>query len=85
MTKLIIALDLLEMDQFEFGCDENKTKDDDSIISERCWTENYRGDSRKWLIRDGCTSHSQTKWLSTMKSTYPFPLKEELKHMSTYM
>lgn len=66
------------MDAPKYGCDENTiTKDDDSIVSEKCWQENHRGDSRKWLMRDGSTKTSNAGLMSTMKATYPYPVQEE--------
>lgn len=63
-------------------CDEKKSiKDDDSVVSERCWQEMHRGDSRKWLIRDASRQKMDSSVCSTMKATYPYPFpgkKEEV-------
>lgn len=60
------------------GCGGEKViiKDDDSLI-ERCWEEQYRGDSRKWLIRDGSYKNPRDPLCSTMQATYNFPLDEK--------
>lgn len=66
------------MDPPEYGCnDDINVKDDDSILPEKCWQENRRGDSRKWLIRDGYPKKSGTRIKSTMKATYPYPFPDE--------
>lgn len=60
------------------GCDDSKIiRDDDSVLSERCWEEKYKGDSRKWLIRDGSRQKIDTSLCSTMKDTYQYPMKED--------
>ncbi|XP_044756881.1 uncharacterized protein LOC123315297 [Coccinella septempunctata] len=55
----------------DFGCREQK--DDDSVISERCWQENHRGDSRKWLMRDGQKKIPPHRIYSTMRASYSPP------------
>lgn len=66
------------------GCDDSKIiKDDDSVLSERCWEEKYRGDSRKWLIRDGSRQKIDSFMCSTMKDTYQYPLKEDHQIVGT--
>ncbi|XP_045467376.1 uncharacterized protein LOC123675878 [Harmonia axyridis] len=59
----------------DFGCREQK--DDDSIISERCWRENHRGDSRKWLMRDGQAKVAAHRIYSTMRATYTPPEEDD--------
>lgn len=54
-----------------YGCE--CIKDDDSIMSERCWKEMYRGDSRKWLIRDASRQKIDSSVCSTTKATFPHP------------
>ncbi|KAL3277428.1 hypothetical protein HHI36_012776 [Cryptolaemus montrouzieri] len=61
----------------DFGCRE--LKDDDSIISERCWRENHRGDSRKWLTSDGQPKIPAHRIYSTMKATYRPPVEENFQ------
>ncbi|CAH1374119.1 hypothetical protein MTP99_015496 [Tenebrio molitor] len=60
----------------EYGCNEDVAEDDDSVVSERFWKENHRGDSRKWLLRDGYRKKSG-RVMSTMKATYPYPAAQE--------
>lgn len=59
-------------------CDDSKiVRDDDSVLSDRCWEEKYKGDSRKWLIRDGSRQKIESFLCSTMKDTYRCPLQED--------
>lgn len=54
-------------------CDkEEKDADNESIISDRCWKETYKGDSRKWLLR-GVTPNSLQGVTSNMKESYQYP------------
>lgn len=63
----------------DFGCKE--TKDDDSVISERCWQENHRGDSRKWLMKDGQKKIPARRIYSTMKASYSPPEEPEFQYV----
>lgn len=54
-------------------------KDDDSVLSDRCWEEMYKGDSRKWLIRDGSRQKIDSTLCSTMKATYQYPYLDDKK------
>lgn len=66
------------MDVTEYGCNENTNiKEDDSAVSEKCWQENRRGDSRKWLIRDGSNKNLNSDLQSTMKASYTYPFQDE--------
>lgn len=60
----------------EDQCGEKKDEDKDSVVSDRCWEEIYKGDSRKWLLRDGSTKKSENV-VSTMKDTYLYPHHED--------
>lgn len=55
-------------------CDNKKEEvtDNESIISDSCWKENYKGDSRKWLLRD-ITPNSLSGVTSMMKESYQYP------------
>lgn len=62
----------------DLQCGEGKSiKDDDSVISDRCWQEIHRGDSRKWLIRDASRQKMDSTVCSTMKSSYLYPVEEK--------
>lgn len=62
----------------ESGCGGDKViKDDDDSLIERCWEEQYRGDSRKWLIRDGSYRKAREPFCSTTQATYNFPVDEK--------
>lgn len=52
---------------------ENNNDDKDSVISDRCWEEKYRGDSRKWLTRDSSTKKSRGMICSAMKESFMVP------------
>lgn len=54
-------------------------KDDDSVLSDRCWEEKYKGDSRKWLIRDASRQKIDSTLCSTMKATYQYPYLDDVK------
>ncbi|KAK9880230.1 hypothetical protein WA026_010104 [Henosepilachna vigintioctopunctata] len=58
----------------DYGCRE--IQDDDSIISEKFWKENHRGDSRKWLMRDGQKKIPPYRIYSTMKASYRLPVED---------
>lgn len=77
----------LKMDVPEYGCNENiNVKDDDSVVSEKCWKETYRGDSRKWLMRDESRKNSDSRLKSTMKATFSYPFSNvESNHIGTYL
>lgn len=65
------------MNPSRYGCNEtDNTKDDDSVISDRCWEEKYKGDSRRWLIRDASRQKTDSSVSSTMKDTYLYPEPE---------
>lgn len=51
-------------DDEQYKCIDN---DNDS---EKCWNEKYRGDSRKWLIRDASHKLPSDPICSTMKDSY---------------
>lgn len=54
-------------------CKEVEEENDkDSIISDRCWKETYKGASRKWILRDK-TPNSLSGVMSAMKETYQYP------------
>ncbi|KAB0800664.1 hypothetical protein PPYR_06403 [Photinus pyralis] len=57
--------------------DCNKIEEDkDSVVSDRCWEEKHKGDSRKWLIRDGSRRNSSGQ-ASVMRADYIFPESDE--------
>lgn len=64
------------IDKINKMCDvekeDAKDTDVDSIISDRCWKETYKGDSRKWLLRD-VTRNSLQGAMSAMKESYQYP------------
>ncbi|XP_074040507.1 uncharacterized protein [Leptinotarsa decemlineata] len=57
-------------------CEKQDIKDDDSLIEQQ-WFEKYKGDSRKWLIRDGSYKNVPERLCSTMKAAYTYPISEE--------
>lgn len=64
----------------KYGRDKSKIiKDDDSVLSDRCWEEQYKGDSRKWLIRDASRQKIDSTLCSTMKATYQHPYQDDTK------
>lgn len=46
-------------------------------LQEKCWQETYKGESRKWLIRDASGKFPRGPLSSTMKETYVCPSKED--------
>ncbi|XP_018329139.1 uncharacterized protein LOC108739644 [Agrilus planipennis] len=48
-----------------------------SVESDRCWEEQYRGDSHKWLIRDAAKKKTNEGVCSTMKEEYGPPQPDE--------
>lgn len=53
-------------------CDKQEENDAESVISDSCWKETYKGDSRKWLLRD-VTPNSLKGVTSAMKEHYQYP------------
>ncbi|KAL1490804.1 hypothetical protein ABEB36_013438 [Hypothenemus hampei] len=55
-------------------CDKSKIEaDDNESLLEKCWQEEYKGDSRKWLIRDASAKTPPSPLCSTMKESYLYP------------
>ncbi|KAJ8915217.1 hypothetical protein NQ315_015440 [Exocentrus adspersus] len=69
------------MEPKEFGCrpeaEKQKGDEDEESLMEECWTAKYKGDSRKWLIRDGSYKNRRGPLMSSMKASYIYPLKED--------
>ncbi|XP_030760949.1 uncharacterized protein LOC115886061 [Sitophilus oryzae] len=59
------------------SADQPSDFEDNESLQEKCWTEEYKGASKKWLIRDAFWTVKQPPLCSTMKETYMYPLKEE--------
>ncbi|CAG9768857.1 unnamed protein product [Ceutorhynchus assimilis] len=55
---------------------ETETEENESLL-EKCWVEEYKGDSRKWLIRDASSKLPHGLLCSTMKESYPCPVQEK--------
>lgn len=62
-------------DKMSTPCDDKRESetDDNERLMERCWQEQYKGASRKWLIRDASTKLPQGPLCSTMKESYIYP------------
>ncbi|KAH1022441.1 uncharacterized protein LOC109534202 [Dendroctonus ponderosae] len=59
-------------------CAKHPAKTDSlESLQAKCWQETYKGESRKWLIRDASGKSPQGPLCSTMKETYVSPSKEE--------
>lgn len=50
--------------------DSNLEEEDEERLQEKCWQEEYKGASRKWLIRDASAKKNQIPAYSTMKESY---------------
>lgn len=65
-------------DSYEEDMDCSPVEEDTgSVISERCWEEKYRGDSRKWLVRDGSTKKSRGEISSCTRESFQMPENDE--------
>lgn len=64
-------------------CTERKFIEDDhdTVMTERCWKEMHRGNSRKWLIQDASQQKMNSSLCSTMKSCYQYPLHERTERV----
>lgn len=58
---------------------KNEVEDKDSIVSDRCFEEMYKGDSRKWLLRDRSVRKGNPPTISTMKDEYRYPFYQEFE------
>lgn len=56
--------------------EHDKGGTDNESLEERCWQEEYKGDSRKWLIRDASAKHPRGSLCSAMKESYLYPERE---------
>jgi len=56
--------------------EHDKGGTDNESLEERCWQEEYKGDSRKWLIRDASAKHPRGPLCSAMKESYLYPERE---------
>ncbi|XP_066253537.1 uncharacterized protein [Euwallacea similis] len=57
-------------------CDKRIEGDNNESLEEKCWQEEYKGHSRKWLIRDASAKSPQGPLCSTMKESYLYPERE---------
>lgn len=71
--------DIIQEKSQKMACEEvelreqKQREDDEDSLRDRCFEESYRGDSRKWLIRDGSKGKSLLPITSTMKSSFDVP------------
>lgn len=61
------------MENKEYGCREEVEEQDDDSIIDKCWVAKYKGDSRKWLIRDGSYKKQRGPLMSSMKASFTYP------------
>ncbi|XP_050310754.1 uncharacterized protein LOC126746503 [Anthonomus grandis grandis] len=56
-----------------------KGDEDNERLLEKCWREDYKGASRKWLIRDASGMVPRAPLCSTMKESYVYPTEKDDK------